>query len=439
MSEFDHDLARANDSMRGILRMFASSAFVLTVGIGGWAFSAQIESAVIASGSFSVQSNPQAVQHLEGGVVGALLVKDGQEVTKGQILIRLDAARVTADLSMQERKLIDLTLERTRLQAERNGSNKLVRPTPPFELGASKPIYDATLALQQTLLDAQQATRSSQRSQLSERKAQTDSEIEGLERVRRARLEEQKQTEADLAALRTLDTKGLVRRPVLRESERQAARVRGDLGDNEAKIQAARSRYTETEHKMLEVERTRRSEVLDRLRSIESQIADASEQRATALDRMTRLDIRAPREGMIHELVTHTVGGLVAPGQTVMSIIPSSEPLVLTAKIKPEEIDRVKLGQPASVRISAFHLAHSPELEGIVATLSPDKSKDEKTGQSFFKVSVTINQGETAKLDGRKLTPGLPAEVYIRGDKRHVITYLTQPLTDQMSKAMRER
>lgn len=438
MHEFDTDLAQTANSVRRLMRGFAVFSGILVFGVGGWAATAQVESAVIANGKFVVKSNAQAVQHLEGGTVGAILVAEGENVKKGQVLVRLDSSKVESDLAILKGRLIDLTIEKARLQAERSGKSVLQRPTPPFELSKERVAFNAAMNLQQTLLTARMSAIRLQLSQLSERNRQTQDQIQGFKRVRRARVIELEQSTQDLAAQKALDKKRLIRKSVLRQTIRQVARARGEIGDIDAKVSGARSRLAETNYKIAELKRTERSKILDQLKANQSQLQEAEEKYAAALDRTTSLEIRSPRAGLIHEMQIFTVGGVIKSGQTLMSVIPKDELLLVSAKIQTHEIDQVYIGQKALVRIGAFKQRVTPELEATVTGISPDETQDEKTGQSFFSAKIAIKPGELVKLGKKQLTPGLPAEVFIQGKKRRVITYLTQPLADQMALTFRE-
>lgn len=438
MHEFDTDLAQTANSVRRLMRGFAVVSGLLVFGVGGWAATAQVESAVIANGKFVVKSNAQAVQHVEGGTIGAILVAEGESVKKDQVLVRLDSTKIEADLAIIKGRLIDLTIEKARLLAERDGKSVLQRPRPPFELNKERTAFNAAMSLQQTLLTARTSAIRLQLSQLTERNRQTKDQIQGFQRVRRARVTELEQSTEDLSAQQRLDKKRLIRKSVLRQTIRQVARARGEIGDIDAKISGARSRLAETNFKIAELKRTERSKILDQLKANQSQLQEAEENFAAALARTTGLEIRAPRAGLIHEMQIFTVGGVIKAGQTVMSVIPKNELLLVSAKIQTHEIDQVYIGQKALVRISAFKQRVTPELEATVTGISPDETQDEKTGQSFFSAKIAIKATELVKLGKKQLTPGLPAEVFIQGKKRRVITYLTQPLADQMALTFRE-
>ncbi|SON57806.1 Type I secretion system membrane fusion protein PrsE [Hartmannibacter diazotrophicus] len=439
MTEFDKDLFEIDSSIKKLMRWFLISSLFVLGGIGAWSIMAQVDSAVITAGTFMPESNAQAVQHPEGGVVGEILVREGDLVREGQVLIRLDAAKVRAEMRIQERRLVDLVAERARLQAERLEQSTIVEPVLPVTSEDAEQELRAALVSERGLLAERMFTRKIQASQLQERRTQVQYQIDGLEQRREAIIEEIEQAEGHLADLRQLDTKGLIRRPVLRQSERDVSRLKGDLGDTEARIASARSQLTETEMKIAEHDRGAKSEVLSRLHEIDAQVAEVTEQATAARDRLQRLDLRSPRTGLVHQLAVHTIGGVISPGQVVMSIIPSSEPLVVSASIPPSDIDQVHIGQAATVKISAFKMLVIPELAGKVISMSPDQVVNPKTGQAHFAVKIGIDPEERGKLEGKELTPGLPAEVFIVGESRRVITYLTQPLTEKLELAFREK
>ena len=193
---------------------------------------------------------------------------------------------------------------------------------------------------------------------------------------------EMAQAAADLEDQRMLDKKGLIRRPILRQTEREVSRLQGQIGDTEARIASVRSQLTETEFKVAEVTRNTRSEVLTQLQAVTEKIAQAEQERAATLDRLQRLEIRAPRTGAVHELAIHTVGGVIGAGQTLMSIIPNTDPLIVHARIRPDEIDQVHLGQRATIRVGSFKLPTPPELDGTVTTVSPDQVRTSGPGRA---------------------------------------------------------
>jgi HlyD family secretion protein len=438
MTDFEADLHDTENSMRSLMLFFAGTMLVLVLGVGGWAVLSHVESAVVANGNFIVRSNGQAVQHLQGGVVGKILVDEGDRVRKGQVVVKLDSEQVDAQLSILKKRLIELTAERARLLAERDDRDRIPMPKRQDGGGETDMALRAALELQQTLLDARRTAHKSKLQQLTEQRAQVESHIAGLRQIQVARREELVQVGDDLKVHERLDQQRLIRRSVLRQIRRQFSRLRGDIWDITSKIAGQSSKLTEIKFRISEVSRKAQSDVLDRLQEVKAQLGETFEKHRAAVDRMTRLDIRAPSDGIVHELKIHTVGGVIPPGQTIMTIVPDDEPLLLLARIKPSEVDQVKIGQKATARISAFDNQAAPELDGTVLNVSADRSQDQRTGVSFFTLKIEIAKGQEAKLIGKRLTAGLPADVFIRGEARRVITYLTKPLLDQMAFTFKE-
>jgi HlyD family secretion protein len=438
MTVFESDLADTQDSMHRLMWIFAATIFVLFFGIGGWAVVSKVESAVVANGNFIVKSSGQAVQHLHGGVVGKLLVKEGDVVRKGQVVMTLDAAQVEAQLGIVKRELVDLSAEQSRLLSEHDGRATVRRPVLLKNEPNMQNRLNTAMALQQNLLNARLSAFRNQLQQFNEQKSQTKSGIIGLRALVRARQDELEQNVADLKAFTELDRQRLVRKSVLRQTRRQVSRSRGDVLEISSRISTKQSKLSEIDFRMREIVRKTRSEVLDRLQIIKSKIGQAVENYKAAKDRMTRLDVLAPSAGIVHELQAHTIGGVIKPGQAVMMIVPQDDPLEVVAQIKTTEVDQVKISQKVAVRISALDHRASPELDGTVIGVSPDRSIDERSGLAYFKIRISIEPGQQAKLKGKKLTAGLPAEVFIRGKARRVISYLTQPLRDQIGLTFKE-
>ena len=220
--------------------------------------------------------------------------------------------------------------------------------------------------------------------------------------------------------------------------ERDAARLEGEHGQLVASVAQAKGKISETELQVIQVDQDLRSEVAKELSEVQAKIAELVEKRVAAEDQLKRIDIRAPQDGMVHQLAVHTIGGVVSPGESIMLIVPRSDTLVIEAKVAPKDIDQVRLGQHAVLRLTAFNQRTTPEIEGTVSLVAADQITDEKTGTSFFKVHVRPDADQVARLKGIKLVPGMPAEVFIRTGERTVLSYLTKPLNDQVRRAFKE-
>jgi HlyD family secretion protein len=222
--------------------------------------------------------------------------------------------------------------------------------------------------------------------------------------------------------------------------ERDAARLEGERGSLVSSIAQTKGKMTETELQILQIDQDLRTEVGKDLAEIRGKLAELVEKRVAAEDQLKRVDIRAPQDGLVHQLAIHTVGGVITPnGEPLMLIVPKADALTVEAKIAPQDIDQVRIGHRAVLRFSAFNQRTTPELTGTVSLVSADITKDEKTGSSFYTVRIGLTAAEIARLNGLKLVPGMPVESFIQTGERTVLSYLTKPLTDQITKAWREK
>ena len=239
--------------------------------------------------------------------------------------------------------------------------------------------------------------------------------------------------------MRNLFQKNLVPLQRVNSLERDAARLEGEKGALVASVAQAKGRITETGLQILQIDQELRTEVGKELADIRGKMSELVERKVTAEDQLKRIDIRAPQDGIIHELAIHTVGGVVSAGETVMIVVPGSDHLAVEAKIAPQDIDQLRYGQPAILRFSAFNQRTTPELNGEVARISADLTTDQRTGQGYYTVRIAVSESEVSRLGDLKLTPGMPVEAFIRTQQRTVLTYFTKPLADQIARAFRGR
>jgi HlyD family secretion protein len=429
------------DPRRMITRLNISGALLLLVllaGAGGWAASTEISGAVVSSGFVVVESSVKKVQHLTGGIVGELLVEEGDHVEAGDVLIRLDATQARASLAILTNSLNELLARRARLQAEREGERTIEFPA---ELTRQRddPELAAIMRGEQRLLDLRLGAQEAQKSQLQERVAQYRGEIEGLEAQVAAKDEELRLIETDLERLRGLLSRGLTASTPVTEREREAARLKGERGALLAAIAQAKGRIAETELQVISIDQEFRSRVASELRETEARISELSERRIAAEDQARRIDIRAPQSGVVHQLAVHTVGGVVAAGDALMLIVPDDATLEVEARVPPVQIDQLFVGQTAVLRFAAFNPRITPEILGTVARIGADITRDE-TGTPFYIVRIAIPPDEVAsKLGDRRILPGMLVEVFIQTTSRTVMSYLLKPLEEQIARAFRER
>ena len=410
---------------------------VLILGLGGWAAVASITSAVIASGTLTVISNSKTIQHLTGGIVSEIAVKEGDTVKAGDLIMRLDATLPKANLAILTKQMDELLARQGRLEAEREDRD-VIRYPPALEKRRSDPQVRVVMMGQAKLFRARERAMEGQRKQLGERVSQLRDEIRGLEAQRKAKTEEISMIRDELTGLEKLRAKGLVPKTRLTQLSRQAARLNGEEGSLLAAKARAQGRIAETEVQIIQLDRDRQAQVVTELRQVQLKIAELIERRIAAEDQLRRVEIRAPIAGRIHDLEFHTIGGVVQGGKEIVKIIPSKDELIVEARLEPKDIDQVHEGQTSSIRLSSFNQRSTPELTGKVSHVSADLMRDEKRQLTFYKVRIRFEPGEIDRLEGKELIPGMPADVFIQTDSKTALSYLIEPLTDQLGRAFRE-
>src|SRR4051795_7937921 len=432
-----HDKTRR--SMRRALTGGTVVACLLAFGIGGWAATTEIAGAVIAPGSLVVDTNVKKVQHPTGGVVGELRVRDGDHVQAGDVVVRLDDTQTRANLAIITKSLDELAAKQARDEAERDGAKRVLFPAD-LLARMKDPEVAREVRGEQKLCEISRAAREGQMAQLRERVAQLKEQVQGLADQVGAKKREIELIGQELKGVRELWSKNLI--PITRVTalERDAARLEGERGSLVSTIAQTKGKMTETELQILQIDQDLRTEVGKDLAEIRAKTSELVEKKVAAEDQLKRIDIRAPQDGMVHQLAVHTVGGVITPnGEPIMLIVPEADALTVEAKIQPQDIDQVRIGQKAVLRFSAFNQRTTPELKGEVSRVSADVSQDAKTGASFYTIRIAVLEAELARLGGVKLVPGMPVESFVQTGERTVISYLTKPLHDQLMKAWRER
>jgi HlyD family secretion protein len=413
-------------------------AVVLTVGVGGWATTTKLSGAVIAPGSVVVDSNVKKVQHLTGGIVGELLVRDGQRVRAGEVVLRLDETVTRANLAIVTKGLDEMNARRSRLAAERDGAEGLTFPA--ALLGrANEPDVAAAIDSERKLFELRRSARLGQKSQLRERIAQLDEEIRGYTALQEAKAEEIELIQRELEGVRVLWNKNLVQINRLISLEREAARLKGERAQSVAAVAQSRGKIGEIELQIIQIDQDLSSEVARELREVEGKIGEFVERKVAAEDQLKRIDIRAPQDGVVHQLAVHTVGGVVPPAEAIMLVVPEADALSVEAKIWPQDIDQLHLGQAAGLRFSAFNQRTTPEINGEITRISADVSRDEKSGVSYYTARIGIDPKEISRLGDVRLVPGMPVETFMKTYDRTVLSYFVKPLEDQILRAFRER
>ena len=438
MIDFGGDEKGARRSIRLHLIVGLAVVVVLAGGLGGWASTAEISGALIAPGQIVVESNVKKVQHPTGGVVGEVLARDGDIVKSGDILVRLDDTVTKASLAIVTKNLDAQWARAARLEAEQRGLDKMTFP-PQLTSRADDPDVKNLMASETKLFQVRVNGRTGQKAQLRERITQLNEEIAGLTAQETAKDQEIALVEKELAGVRDLYDKHLVQISRLTTLERDAARLNGERAQYIASRAQAKGKITETELQIIQVDKDMVSEVSKDLRETNDKIGEFVERKVTAEDQLRRTDIRAPQDGMVLQSTVHTVGGVITAGDAIMMIVPQSDDLQVEAKVNPQDIDKLQIGQKTLLRLSAFNQRTTPELNGVVTRVSPDTTTDQRTGQSYYTIRVSMPREEVARLGEVKLIPGMPVEAFVQTGDRTLISYLMKPLSDQLMRAFREK
>jgi HlyD family secretion protein len=410
----------------------------LALGVGGWASTAEISGALIAQGSLVVDSNVKKVQHPSGGVVGEVRAHDGDHVKAGDILIRLDETVTRANLAIITKGLNELFARKARLSAERDGADAVAVPKELANRANDADVQEA-LASERKLFDLRRKARFGQKSQLQERIKQLQEQITGLTAQQDAKSKEMTIINQELQGVRDLWARNLVQISRLTSLEREEARLQGERGQLIASAAEAKGKIVETELQILQVDQEFTSDVAKELRETDSKIGEYVERKVTAEDQLKRTDLRAPQDGTVFQSTANTVGGVITAGDPVMLIVPEADNLLVEAKVEPKDIDQIQFGQPVVLRFSAFNMRTTPEVNGTVVRVGADTSTDQRTGQSYYVVRISMTVEEIAKLGDVKLTPGMPVEAFIQTGERTMVSYLVKPLHDQLKRAFREK
>ncbi|MDF0521899.1 HlyD family type I secretion periplasmic adaptor subunit [Bradyrhizobium yuanmingense] len=426
------------DSIRFHLMLGLAIVVVLVVGLGGWASTVLISGALIAPGQIVVESNVKKVQHPTGGVVGEVRARDGDLVKSGDIVVRLDDTVTKANLAIVTKNLDAAQVRAARLQAEQRGLDRIEFPQGLIER-AGDPDVKVLLAAETKLFEVRVNGRTGQKAQLRERITQLNEEIAGLSAQEKAKDQEIALVLNELTGVRELYEKRLVQISRLTQLERDSARLNGERAQYIAARAQAKGKITETELQIIQIDKDVVSEVSKDLRETNDKIGELIERKVAAEDQLRRVDIRAPQDGMVLQSSVHTIGGVVTAGDTLMLIVPQADDLQVEAKVNPVDIDKLQIGQKTLLRLSAFNQRTTPELNGVVSRVSPDVTTDQRTGQSYYTIRVSMPPEEIARLGDVKMIPGMPVEAFVQTGDRTMLSYLMKPLHDQLMRAFREK
>ncbi len=431
--------AQAWSMRRYLIQGFLTLA-ILVLGLGSWSVFTEMAGAVVGSGVIEVETKRQVVQHGVGGVVGQILVKEGDTVKVGQPLVIFDDTFDRAELAVIESQLFPMLGTRARLVAEQDEAPKPVFDPELIERAKTDPSTAEIMHSQEELLLARRLTRDKQIAQLQERKAQIDKQIDGLNSRIDALNQQLTLIQSDLTGQRKLLAQGLTQKSRVIALERDEAQAKGNVSESQSSIAEAKARIAEMELAIINVSAQMRQDAIKDLADTDARASELRERRISTLATLSRVEVRAPMEGRVFNLSVHAVRQVIRAAEPMMEIVPDNVKLVVSVQVPPTQIDQVHVGQDVVIRFNSFDHRHTPDLKGKVRRVSADIITNERTGQSFYQVSINILPGEEKYLGANaEIIPGMPVEAFIRTTERTPFDYLVRPLTSYFGKSMLER
>lgn len=425
-------------SARGQIVAGLVALAVLLGGFGAWSVTTSIAGAVVAGGQIRVEQNRQIVQHPDGGVVAEIAVQEGQHVAAGDLLLRLDGSLLGSELLIVEGQLFEVQARRARLEAERDDAARPVMPPDLMQVAALRPEVAELVEGQMRLFAASREAEKTQTDQLAKRAAQFRAQIEGIDAQIAAMDRQIALIRQELADQRGLLQRGLAQSSRVLTLEREEARLMGIAGELAAQRAQSEGRVTEIELDIVRIAAERRQEANAQLRDIGSTELELAERRRALIERIARLDIRAPVSGSVLGLQVTSPRSVIRPADPILYIVPQDRPLVIAVNVQPIHIDEVHVGQSVRLVFPAFQNRMMPEVFGRVVVVSADALTNQTTGEAFYTAEIVLDPDEAAKLGDDVLLPGMPVEAFIRTGDRSPLAYLVQPFTDYFRRAFRE-
>lgn len=435
ITTFDHNFDEVQTSDRGIRRI-GITIIVITFGVfGTWAAFAPLSNAVHGSGVVTVQNYRKTVQHLEGGIVKELLARDGDLVQKGDPLIVLDEAQLSAEYESTRNQLIVGRYKEALLRAERDGLQDI--PAVTMDGTDSERAREA-LGGELQVFRARHDSLMGEISVNRERIEQMKEQIAGLDDMIRTKRNLEKSYSGEIKQLKELLAEGFVDNQRLLEQERKLDLLKTEVADHQSSITKTKLQIGETELQIVQLKKKFDSDVANELSEVQAQVFDLQEREAALRDRLSRVVIRAPESGMVLDMKVHTIGGVVSAATPLLDIVPASSELVVEAKVATKDIDRLELGRTADIRFVAFNQATTPVIEGALIRVSADSLTEERTGDQYYLVRVKVSEDGMKKLGNRKLQPGMPADVLINAGERTMLQYLLKPARNMFAESLIE-
>jgi HlyD family secretion protein len=421
-------------------RLIAWGVALAVGGFGGfllWAGSAPLSSAAVAPGVVTADSNRKTVQHLEGGVIAEILVRDGDQAAAGQVLVRLDDVETRSVVAALDGQSAALRAQETRLAAERDDRAAIAWPGALAARRGEDGVAEI-LNGQERIFAARRAGLEGRVGVIRQRIAQTDAQIVALDAQLRAVRRQSVLIAEEVAGVEEMVAKGLERRPRLLALMRQAVELEGGQGDLAGRIAQAREGILQAEQEILSLAADRQSEIAAELRDVQTRRAEIDEKLAAATARQRRQEVTAPEAGTVMNSRFFAPGAVAAAGAPILDLAPLEDRLVIEARVSPADIDVVHVGLPAQATLAAYHSRSTPKLDGSVVRVSPDALRDERTGAPYYLARIVVDPAKLNASPHVRLQPGMTADVLIETGERTLLQYLFQPVEESFRKAFRE-
>lgn len=416
-------------------RRFGVILIVLVFGIFGiWSAVAPLDSAALAPGVVTVKSYKKTIQHLEGGIVRAIKVRDGDQVLAGDILVVMDDTQARAQLEIARAQVFAYSAIEARLLAERDNLDTIAMDSE-FK---QDPRMQAELQSQLQFFNARKNARQGEISVFNQRIEQLQANISGLQALKTSKESLVASYGEEIEDYRDLLKEGYADKIRLRELERNNSRLQGEIAEHFSAIAGTRIQVGEAKLQILQLEKEFYSSVVDELGQIQTKLNDVKERVRALNDTVERTEIRSPVDGMIMGLQVHTLGAVISPGLPILDVVPQGGDMIVEAQVSPIDIDRISLGQEAKIRFSAFSNATTPVIFGTIVTVSADRLVNEQNGMPYYLARVEVTPEGMVDLTGLSLVPGMPAEVLINTGERTLFEYLTQPISNAFARSLIE-
>lgn len=425
------------DDARGPAR---AGRWLVLVGLGGfllWGALAPLDKGVPVSGNVVVAGSRQAVQHPTGGVIEQLLVRDGDQVVAGQVLLRLDATQAQAQQGSLHVQYINARAGEARLLAERDGNAAVEFPAALREQAAT-PWVASALEAQRQLFGSRRQALETELAGLGESIAGAQASLQGLQGTLASKQAQRDALDEQLKGLRELASDGYIPRNRLLDSERLLAQVNGSIAEDLGAIGRTQRQVQELKLRAVQRRQEFHNDVRQQLSERQASAEDLGNRLRGAEFELAHTQVRAPASGTVVGLSVFTNGGVIARGQPLMEIVPADAPLLVDARASVELVDRLKPGLPVELLFVAFNQSTTPRVAGEVTLVSADRLLDDKTQQPYYQVRIKVSEEGLRQLAGLDIRPGMPVEAFVRTGERSLLNYLFKPLADRVHVALAE-